>query len=185
MEEGRRAPASAGANAEAWKLFYDFLDAVACVQAESLQSEPSRELERLLDLSQRIGHGFARYLDHDAATLDDAFAVRRPKGYQLAKERARRAKQQPIYRDFLLLYHAGAPVDPSTWEVLAAMHNVPQHKVREYIYDARRRQGLNRWPPRRQRKPLPERMTPYLRGQVWWTRDFREGVGKSGNTDRE
>lgn len=168
-KRAKKAPADAGAKAhpcgEGYRLLERFTQAFEAV--ESFGDEAGADIlrENFMEGAEAVAAAFERYLHHEARTLDDAFQVHRPKGYQLGSARKRFKKMMSVVFDGRTLRLYGAKADVSLFEALATMHGVNKTQASEWYYERNRNVKPD---PARSRADLPKKFLPYI-DDIEWT----------------
>ena len=85
-------------------------------------------------LGDRLGAALHAYLHHAARTLDEAFGVRRPKGYHVRANRERWSKAPLIVHDALKLQARGVALGEQMFDALGALHGTGKTRAAEYFY---------------------------------------------------
>lgn len=134
-------------------LLYDFVNATD-------PNFPSDDRERKLQFIEEVHYAFKRYLGHEARTLDEAFNVQRPAGYQASPARKERQKKGALVLDGRILREAGAMVDADFWKVLGEIHGVGKGDAKGWYYEFNKGVKCNDG-------PLPERFRPFADQLNW------------------
>jgi|GEM_PF-5839683 len=104
------------------------------VRLSQLDPDEEHEREELLEAFARISRCVKSYLEHEVATLDEAFQVHRPKRYRRAAERKRYLKRFNVRADAHRLIRAGAPTDKRLFEFVGDLHGLGATLAEEYYY---------------------------------------------------
>ena len=146
-------------------LIYDYIDSFDS-WADYLDDEchdKEYEQERVIEKSRRIIEAFRRYLDHEVSTLDEAFAVGRPKGYRRNAAEIEVKKKRMVQRDVLQFVQAGVVIDEALFAVVGKIHGIGKTQVGEW-WGARK----HKIPRERLRKTkLPKEFEIY-RNEITW-----------------
>lgn len=75
-----------------------------------------------------------KYREHDAATLDEAFGVKRPSHYRQAKARELKSTAKAAIADIVALQMLGLPTDGNLFEAVGTLYGAGKTKVSEWYY---------------------------------------------------
>ena len=137
--------------------------------------------ELFAESADYVARKIKQYLEHETTSMDEAFELRRPKGYRRASAREEHLKMHAVQRTGLKIRNAGAVTDEAFFEVLGQIHNLKRTKAKELYY----RYGNNVDLPPRPRvgvSMLPHEYEVFADQLMWKDGYFPVFSKKPGNT---
>jgi len=85
-------------------------------------------------VKQSTAHALDRYVNHEVRTLDEAFRVKRPKGYNLKAARLMNVDGRLVFTDVCDMVAAGAVLDEVLFEAVGKLRGVKKTTASKWYY---------------------------------------------------
>jgi len=148
---------------------------------ESDASEIKYRAELFLEAAEHAAKGFQKYLNHETTTLDEAFDLKRPKGYRRAIAHEERVKERALQRTGRMFRSAGAAIDDAFFAVLGEIYGVSKTKASVFYYRERSHVPVPAPPPPGTR-PLAKEYAQFIDQLTWLEGYFPRIFQDYGNT---